>query len=462
MMTPNNIDPATNMEPAAPMSPVTPPPFRPAPPKKMSLGKKCVLLGLQCMVLMIGTLVVYGLVSSREKTNEEVANEITSVWGGPVTYNGIVAQGDSKSGEECRPSEFICKVAINTQSLHRSIYEAEVYDAVVKTSETFDRQDLQDKLGSECSLILGIPENRIVRMGKVKVAGKDYEWKMTNGDLSVTLNLDQLPEKINVETEFTTKGSEAFDVDQVGYKNKITINGKATNPSFQGNSLPLARNLGGDEQFDAYWENDSRRDDSDISNEDAYPEAPLVEQSVEPELLPKKEEVKEDGQVRRVIRYPDYVGVKFLVGVDRYQKVARSLKYSFFIILLTYLAVMLFEIFSKKNIPLLNYFLIGAALIIFYTLLLSFTELMVFGAAYLIAAVLTISLIAVYMGMILKSRSAGVGIGVILSIYYGGCFIMLVSTYALLLGSLLLFIALAAMMYATLKVKSPNVAAITA
>ena len=124
------------------------------------------------------------------------------------------------------------------------------------------------------------------------------------------------------------------------------------------------------------------------------------------------------------------------------------------IILLTYISVLFTEIVMKRNIPLVNYFLIGAALIIFYTLLLSFSEHMSFGIAYVIASIMTIALIAGYMWKMLSSRKTGIVIGTILSVLYISCYILLsLSTYALLLGSLILFIALAAMMYGSLQIK---------
>ncbi len=79
---------------------------------------------------------------------------------------------------------------------------------------------------------------------------------------------------------------------------------------------------------------------------------------------------------------------------------------------------------------------------------------MSFGIAYVIASIMTIALIAGYMWKMLCSRKTGIVIGAILSVLYVSCYILLsLSTYALLLGSLILFIALAAMMYGSLQIK---------
>ena len=206
-------------------------------------------------------------------------------------------------------------------------------------------------------------------------------------------------------------------VKQIGENSNIIIDGQARNPSFYGSSLPDERIIR-DRNFRASWASEDDRIGQTYENGDGY------------------------------------VGTKFLVGVDRYQKVARALKYAFIIILLTYLSVLFTEMITKRNIPLLNYFLIGAALIIFYSLLLSMSEHVSFGIAYLIAAAMTVLLITGYMWKMLGSRKVAIIIGLILTGMYGSCYIMLtLSTYALLLGSLLLFAALAAVMYGSLKLQ---------
>lgn len=87
-------------------------------------------------------------------------------------------------------------------------------------------------------------------------------------------------------------------------------------------------------------------------------------------------------------------------------------------------------------------------------MLLSFSEHLSFGTAYLIASTMTVVLIAGYMWKMLASRKVGIVIGLILTCLYGSCYIMLsLATYALILGSLILFVALAAMMYGSLKIK---------
>lgn len=396
---------------------LTPPPFpETLAPRKTSYGKKCLLLGLQCLLLMLATLIVYLLVYSREQTNKTVTNEITEKWGGPVYFDGftVTAQGETPI---MSPQEFDCHADVNTQSLHRGIYEAEVFNAEITASGCFSKADIASELGKEVTLSLGISEDRIVHLGSVIICGTPYKWDIHGDNVQLSLDISDLPETIEVETSFTTRGSHGLYVSRTARsKNDIIFEGKASNPSFDGETLPTARSMQHNRIFSAAWEGRGAADYS------------------------------QKGPSR-------YVGTDFLVGVDRYMKVSRSLKYSFIIILLTYIAVLSAEILRRQSIPLLNYFLIGAALIVFYTLLLSFAELASFWVAYLIAAFLTTALISGYMWKIMNSKKLGLVIATVLTFYYGACYAMLSSTYALLVGSMLLFAALALLMYATLKIK---------
>ena len=149
--------------------------------------------------------------------------------------------------------------------------------------------------------------------------------------------------------------------------------------------------------------------------------------------------------------------VDMLVPVDRYQKTDRALKYAVIVILLTFIAVLFAEIMMKHPINMFQYLLIGLALVLFYSLLLSLSEHLSFGFSYLIASVMTIGLVAIYMRGVLKSPKIAVAIGALLTIIYVFIYILLcLETFALLTGSLGLFIALAAIMYATLKLRIEN------
>ena len=392
-----------------------PPPLPSEYRKPVSYGKKVFLMGLMCFVLMFGVLAIWIMSYSRESSNKEVVQSIVNQWGKSVYIQGPTVKENLDSAQWLRPLKFDCQAEVETKSLHRSIYEAEVFTANVSMSGSFDRDSLR-ALGDTFVLELGVTTKQIVKLNPLKICEKEIPWSKSAYYLFAKVNLDELPETIEFSTDFEVRGSEALFIKQIGENSTVTINGEASNPSYTGYSLPIERSHRRS-RFSARWE-------------DSLPNG---------------------------VTYTDelgFVGTNFLVGVDRYQKVERSMKYSFIIIILTFISVLFVEIMRKQPIPLLNYFLIGAALIIFYSLLLSFVELIPFGFAYFIASAMTVVLITGYIWKMLQSRKLGLSIGGVLSLMYIFCYIMLsISTYALLFGSLLLFFSLAAMMYASLKLK---------
>lgn len=394
---------------------ILPPPLPSKYRKQVSYGKKIILMGLICCVLMVGVLATWIMSYSRESSNIEVAEKIGNQWGKSVKIQGPTAKENLDSAKWVQPQDFECQAEVETKSLHRSIYEIEVFTANVSMSGIFNRDSLL-ALGDTIVFKLGVATKQIVKCSPLKICGKEFHWQKSDKYLFTEVKLEEMPETVDYSTEFKVRGSQALFIKQVGQNSTVTINGEASNPSFDGYTLPIERSQQGS-LFLAKWE-DTDTDEVTLNDDSGF------------------------------------VGINFLVGVDRYQKVERSMKYSFIIIILTFISVMFVEIMKKQPIPLLNYFLIGAALIIFYSLLLSFAELVAFGYAYLIAAAMTVVLISGYMWKMLQSPKLGLSIGGVLSLIYLFCYILLnISTYALLLGSLLLYFSLAAMMYASLKIK---------
>ena len=147
-------------------------------------------------------------------------------------------------------------------------------------------------------------------------------------------------------------------------------------------------------------------------------------------------------------------GVNLIVPDDIYQQTTRSVKYSILVILLTFTAFMLIEWIYNLPIHAIQYVLVGFALCIFYTLLLSLSEYLGFTPAYLIAAAATIGLIAWYVGGLLHSLRMSLFISFLLIVQYSFVYILIQSQdYALLMGSVGLFVTLAIVMHFSRKVK---------
>ncbi|MDE6286332.1 MAG: cell envelope integrity protein CreD, partial [Muribaculaceae bacterium] len=297
----------------------------------MSYGRKIFLLGLQSGILMFAALIIWIISTSRDSLNSSVAAKIAQEWGKEVSISGPVILADSDSVGGLRPETFVCDARVETKSLHRNIYEAEVFSAGVTMSGAFRL----DSLTASCDTVLirlDVPSDQISRLSPLSLGGKSIGWRKTKNHLFAEVAIAGLPQNVDFLADFDIRGSESLYIDQIGDKSTITIDGQAPNPSFRGSSLPEDRNVRG-RTFAARWYSDT---------------------------APATGVAHTDGN--------GFVGTDFLVGVDRYQKVDRAMKYAFFIILLTYLSVLATEMIMRREIPLLNYFLRGAALVIFYSL----------------------------------------------------------------------------------------------
>lgn len=436
------------MNPQPGFTPGLPPYLTPRPPRFSRPGEKLLMIGLMSIVLVIGAFCVLGLTGSRKSTAENAFLEISGTrdhdrharenvwserlgdtdetspaegWGGPVSVTGPFVCANDTTHRCVLPALFDCDVKVKTQTVHRGPYEYELFESPVEMSGTFDGAALR-ALGGDAEVRVNLDIHAVTQLGKLTVDGRDIDWQFDTRGLYATLDSAILADTVKFATTFALRGSQSVSVTRMGAGSHITIGGDASNPSFGTTWMPVDRTLT-DTTFSALWQGPIALDATQIS---------------------------ELGNLDRAT-------VSFLVGVDNYQKVERMLKYAILIIVLTFLSVWVIEIVWRHPIPLLNYFLIGAALVVCYALLLSISEYTGFGVAYLISTAITVALITAYMWLMLSSRRVACVTALFLTLLYGVCYIMLCAeTYALLMGTVLLFVAVAGAMYGTLRLRHPN------
>src|SRR6185503_4269336 len=81
------------------------------------------------------------------------------------------------------------------------------------------------------------------------------------------------------------------------------------------------------------------------------------------------------------------LGVRFIQPVDVYSQSERAVKYGFLFVFLTFVAFFLFEVLRRMAIHPIQYLLCGAALALFFLLLVSLSEHLPFAGAYIVASV---------------------------------------------------------------------------
>ncbi len=149
----------------------------------------------------------------------------------------------------------------------------------------------------------------------------------------------------------------------------------------------------------------------------------------------------------------DVVNVSLADSIDSYRLSERAVKYGILFVLITFGGFFLFELVKRMLIHPVQYLLVGFCLAVFFLLLVSFSEHMPFGVAYLLSSVACIGLLTYYLVFVLRSVVYGMSFGAILAALYAAIYGLLISEdNALLLGSLLLFGLIALVMIATRRV----------
>jgi len=150
---------------------------------------------------------------------------------------------------------------------------------------------------------------------------------------------------------------------------------------------------------------------------------------------------------------PDGVSVSLVDPVNPYLQADRATKYGLLFVLLTFVGFFMFELLKRLPIHPIQYGLVGLAIAMFFLLLVSLSEHVAFGLAYLCATIACIGLIGFYLAAVLRSTARGLGFATMLAALYAALYGLLVSEdNALVLGAGLLFLILAAIMVATRKV----------
>jgi inner membrane protein len=259
----------------------------------------------------------------------------------------------------------------------------------------------------------------------------------------------------NADIKFTVNMT-LSGIDQIGFvplgkNNDIQMNANWPHPSFEGALLPTSHRKTGD-GFSANWQISSISSEARshwlnlVKGGDAS-EANATHAMKQARLAANQ--YHEDSVGGRSLPYQS-VGVRFIDPVDQYTLSDRATKYAAMFVFLTLGAFLMFEIFKKMKVHPIQYGLVGLAQVLFFLLLLSLSEHIGFEKSYACAAAACVSLIAFYSASVLKSWKNAMPIGAGLSALYVSLYFILNSEQnALLMGTLLIFSLVAALMIAT-------------
>lgn len=430
------------------------------------------LIGFLTILLLIPSSLIQDLIAERQNRQEEVIREISDKWSGSQLVQGpvlvlpyktsIITEDPNTNKNIIR--EILTNIYIlpetlnilskaNPEMLHRGIFDVVVYNSKIKVNGKFSALELiksnidpamiqwdKAKVAIGLSDLKGLKNNPIIRL-----ENENYEvepdltsLKLFSNNLVILPNLSRGKNTaLNFSFDLDLRGSEKLSFLHLGKNTSVKIEGEWNNPSFTGRYLPDERLVSG-KAFSATWK-------MPYYNR-PYPQQWIAENTIlnKPDTLVKGKNMPDTEAV---------FGVDFLLPVDQYQKTTRAAKYAILVILLSFLSLFFTELLNKRNVHFLQYVLIGAAMIIYYTLLLALSEQMGFNAAYILASVATIGLIGTFIRSLLKNSKAALLFAGILSMFY--CFIFVIlqlQDMALLVGSVGLFVIIATLMYLSQKI----------
>ena len=433
--------------------------------------KKIVLIGLMTVICGLVSLCIMSIVYERERLSEETQFEVSKSWSGSQTFVGpVLCVPVSESGKAgiytCLyvfPEHMNVEATVKNENLHRGIFDASVYNAAVNIEGTFNLKDMVEStfdVDSQKSLWIDWEHGQVIT-AIADAKGLEEGIQITLNDSSIILDehfnkygckelnsifgypyeevceLANLKGMLKKEVKFSLKtnlkGSGELHFAPIGKDSKVTMYGNSTDPSFMGMTLPSTREITED-GFTATWK---------VNN---------ISRNADDQVFYSKDTSMSF----------DTVGTKFLVRGGQYTQTNRVLKYAFLVIFLSLVAVFFGEMSVGSEINALNYLLIGAALVLFYLMLLSLAEWIGFGLAYIASAVLILGMVALYLNAIVHDKKTVTAICLFMGLVDVFIYILLnIADMALLVGTFGLFIVLGIAMFFSLRIKvkrKPNVA----
>jgi inner membrane protein len=455
---------------------------------KYSITARLITISILTLILLIPLFFVQSLITERADRKEQVLREINSKWGEEIIIQGPILElpykiiKSHKNIEESTQKSFIttseeeklayflpqslhCNISVNATSKSYSIYESAVYKSDIQTNGNFILPDFKSQnidpkniLWEQAKVIVkttnlkGIKNTLSVKLDELSYPispvttynnnnnNREYpaarSQSFTLKTASLKLNKNSFSNgTLAFSISMKINGSEQLQIVPIGSHTSLTMTSNWPDPSFSGAFLPE--------------ENDTKK----ISSKgfEAQWQVLQANRQFEQAFFSSLPNLNHHA-----------MGVDFLIPADQYQQTERTAKYGLLVIALTFLIFFLIQTISKKYIHSFQYIMIGIALIVFYTLLLSLSEHLNFNKAYLIGSVSVIGLISVFSYSILKSKKFSLLIlGSLTSLYTFIYIITQLEDYALLVGSIGLFFILSIIMLVSNKIDWSNSSYIT-
>ncbi|OAO04750.1 hypothetical protein A8B75_06255 [Sphingomonadales bacterium EhC05] len=444
-----------------------------------SPGAKFLMVLLMGFLLTIPLFATWLMVYDRQDQSEIAQQSIVSGWGGKQVFAGPklvlpymarvqeTVEQDGKTVTRTNrvrrelylaPQTVKLDSILNTQTKQRAIYEVVVYDTNISGAAQFSLPDDFERNGiaiedidfTAAELRFGLSDARgLAGDNKVSLDGQALTLKPGKG-LGETGNsgffawvdaTKLIDGKLTADFAIRFKGNQSVTIAPHAGQTEWTVKSEWPHPSFTGSFLPETEHSKVTaEGFEAKY----------VITNLALGTSLVSTQARQQVATRNAADAADAAYYASVGDVTPSATVSLIQPVDLYGQVDRAAKYGFLIIGFTFVAFLLFDLIGGIRISSVQYILIGAALVLFFILLLAFAEIIGFALAFVTASTATIGLITAYSASVLSSWRRASLVGGLLAGLYGAIYILLsLEAYSLLIGSLLIFVALAGVMYVT-------------
>ena len=419
-----------------------------------SYSVKMVIVTILAIFLLIPSFLMMSIIEERISLSKKVKGELYNQWGGKQVVAGpvlnvpfsVAETGENEKVVNVRkgvahflPETLKTDGILFPETRKRGIYKVVVYEGRLKLKGAFSKPDvslfdLQNAsyhwdaayftMGvSDMRGIKNLPE-LIINGQKCQVEPGVADTDLFLSGITVKAKSVDLNQALNFEMELVLNGSEDLSVEALGKTSEVSMKSDWSEPSFTGGFLPSNRQVSA-QGFTADWK-----------------------------VTHLNRNFPQQWTDRKFNTHDAKFGVELLIPVDHYQNAMRSVKYAILFIALNFIIFLFMEIRSKVRIHPFQYSLVAFALLMFYSLLTSISEQIGFNWAYLISAVAVTLLISWYVSNMLRNRQLTIWVTILQTSLYLFLFAILqMQDYALLAGSIGLFVILAIIMKASQQIK---------
>jgi len=431
-----------------------------------SISLKLLVIGIFVLILLIPSEMVQSLIRERETTRNEAISEIWRTWGdrqvlaGPVVSVPVITYKSLANGTVESTTRFLHFLPENLSVSgdvvpvirYRSIYEVVLYSTNLAVKGNFKPLNPKglnvqpsDIKWDKAYITFGISDMKGVK-DNIDLAWNDSVFRMQpgvpihdiiRGGVSYPVAIDPA-----IENKFSFKlqlnGSRLLSFLPFASEMNVDLSSTWANPSFEGAFIPTEKSVT-KAGFTAKWKIlELNRNygqfgfDNFINNGEDTPNLMFANDRISPDNA-------EGG-----------FGVNLIMPVDQYQRTTRAAKYGELFVILTFVTFFFFELLRKKYVHPLQYLIVGFAIMLFYLLLLSLAEYLLFDLAYAISAVVVTLMVMLYAGAIFSNHKYGIIVGLILFMLYAYFYTLLqLQLYSLLFGSIGMVVMLSVIMALT-------------